>query len=161
MTDPSSNIVSEPVSTYGSNSYMDVMSILHSMPMAPQVKEQVGRRLVLEVTGENLSKAFARVDHLSSLPDGWAGDGSFAISRKVLDNLKKILLLSDDADWKEWMIAPDLNATVGLQSKQSGGCISIGEKEFSYYAEKAGKEYHASHEPITPNRVLDVMRLIL
>ena len=161
MAESTSHIASEPVLAYSTNTYADVMTMLHSMPMDPQVKEQVGRRLVLEVTGRNLSKAFSRLDHLAGLQDGWAGDGSYAVSHRVLNNLKSVLLISDDDDWKDWMIAPDVNATLVLQSKQSNGCISVGTDEFSYYAEKDGREYHASHEQFSPDAVLEIMRTIV
>ena len=161
MAESIPHIASESALAYSTNTYADVMTMLHSMPMDPQVKEQVGRRLVLEVTGRYLSKAFSRLDHLAELQDGWAGDGSYAVSSRVLSNLKSVLLISDDGDWKDWLIAPDVNATLVLQSKQSNGCISVGTDEFSYYAEKDGHEYHASHEPFAPDAVLEIMRAIV
>ena len=161
MEETTSYIASEPAPAYGMNSYIDVMSMLHAMPMNQQVKEQVGRRLVFEVTSKNLSKAFARLDHLAELKDGWAGEGSYAISRRVLNNVKSVLLVSDDEDWKEWMIGPDVNATLGLQSKLSEGCISVGAEKFSYYVEKNGKEIYGNHIPFNPEAMLKVMRSIV
>ena len=108
----------------------------------------------------NLSKAFDRLDHLATLEDGWAGKGSYAISPQVLDNLRSVLFISDDADWRDWMIGPDVNATLGLQSKKSGGSISLGADEFSYYASKDGKEFHESHVPFSSMSLLEVMRKI-
>ena len=61
---------SEPVAAYGTNSYADVMYFLHTMSLSPEVKEKVGRRLVLEVRGKYLSKAFSRLDHLEC-EEGW------------------------------------------------------------------------------------------
>ena len=151
----------EPVAAYGTNSYTDVMYFLHSMRITPEVKEKVGRRLVQEVTDKHLANAFARLDHLATLTDGWAGDGSYAVSRQVLNNIKSVLLISNDGDWEKWMISPDVNATLGLQSKSSGGNISIGTDEFSYYAEKNGKEYHASHVPFNSESLLEIMRKIV
>ena len=161
MEETTSYIASEPAPAYGMNSYSDVMMLLHTMPMDQRVKEQVGRRLVFEVRSKNLSKAFARLDHLAQLEDGWAGDGSYAISRRVLNNVRSVLLVSDDEDWKEWMIGPDVNATLGLQSKLSDGCISVGAEEFSYYVEKEGKEIYGNHIPFNPETMLKVMRSIV
>jgi len=150
----------EPVAAYGTNSYADVMNFLHTMPMSADVKEKVGRRLVQEATEKHLAKAFARLDHLATLEDGWAGDGSYAISRRVLNNVKSVLLISNDEDWKEWIIGPDVNATLTIQTKSSQAAISLGTQEFSYYAEKGDKKYRASHVPFTPAAFLQTMHTI-
>ena len=160
MEENNSNIVSEPVAVGLTNSYVDVMTMLHTMPITRKVKQQVAIRLVKELSEPSLSNAFDRLDELSHLQDGWAGEGSYAISRQVINNLKSVLLISEDEDWRGWMIGPDVNATIGLQSKSSDGSISVGTGEFSYYAEIDGQEIHASHVPFTPEALLAVMRKI-
>lgn len=145
---------------YGQNSYTDIMTYLHSIHITPEVKETVGRRLVQEVTEPALANAFEKIEHLATLRNGWAGKGSYAISPNVLKNLRQVLLISDNADWTEWTISPDVNATVGLQSKSSQALISLGVKEFSYYSDKDGNEQGDSHVAFTPETFLSVMRLI-
>ena len=98
MSENHPQIASEPAPAYGTNSYMDVMTFLHSMPMTHTVKEQVACRLTLEVTEPALAKAFDKINEMELLKDGWAGDGSYAVSRRVLNNLKSVLLISDNAD---------------------------------------------------------------
>lgn len=154
------HIVQDPIGAYGTNSYADVMSFLHTMRISPEVKEQVGRRLVLEVTSKNLAKAYARLDYLATLEKNWDGEGALPISRQVLNNVKSVLLISGDEDWKEWMIGPEPNSTLGLQSKATDACISIGSNEYSFYAEIGGKEYHGNHVEFTPSAFLDTMREI-
>ncbi len=149
---------SEPVAAYGTNSYADVMYFLHTMSLSPEVKEKVGRRLVLEVRGKYLSKAFSRLDHLATLEQDWDGHGALPISRRVLNNVKSVLAISDDADWKEWMIGPDTNATLGLQTKSTMACISIGAEDYSFFAEIGGKEYSGNHLKFTPESFLGTMR---
>ena len=146
--------------SYGRSSYVDVMTLLHSISITPEVKESVGRRLVQEVREPALANAFAQIEKLSELRKGWAGKGSHAISPVVLKNLKQVLLISDNADWTEWTISPDVNATVGLQSKSSQALISLGTEEFSYYTDKDGQEQGASHLSFTPEAFLRVMRQI-
>ena len=102
MEDNVSTKASEPTVAYGTNSYADVMYMLHTMPISPEVKERVARRLTLEVTGKNLSKAFARLDHLATLEKDWNGEGALPISRAVINNLKSVLAISDDEDWEYW-----------------------------------------------------------
>jgi hypothetical protein len=160
MEDNSQFSVKEPTAAYGINSYADVMYFLHTMRISPEVKEQVGHRLVLEVTAKNLAKAYARLDHLAELEEDWDGEGALPISRQVLNNIKSVLLISGDEDWKEWMIGPEPNATLGLQSKATDACISIGAEEYSYYGEIKGKEYHGNHVAFTPSAFLETMREI-
>ena len=112
------------------------------------------------VISRNRAKAFERLDHLATLKDGWAGKGSYAISPQVLKNVRSVLSVSNDDDWHCWMIGPDVNATLGLQSRQTGGSISVGEKEFSYYVDKEGEEYHDSHVPFSADLLLNIMRKI-
>lgn len=126
----------EPAPAYRTNSYADVMMMLYTMPITPEVKKHVGQRLVQEVAGKNLSRTIARINHLATLRDDWDGEGAQHISRRVLDNLRQVLMISADKDWERWLIAPDVNATLTLQSKVSEGTISIGAEEFSYFAEK-------------------------
>lgn len=150
----------EPMAAYGTNTYADVLYFIHSMPITPEVKEQVGRRLVLEVTGKYLSKAFARLDHLAQLKADWDGHGALPISRQVISNVKQVLAISDEEDWKEWLIGPDSNATLGLQAKSSKAAMSIGVDEYSYFAKIDGKRQGESHVKFTPETFLDTMRRI-
>lgn len=160
MEQEKANVAQEPVAAYGTNTYTSVMYLLHTMPMSPEVKERVGRRLVKEASEPNLAKAFARIDEMGNLEDGWAGDGSYAISRKVLNNLKSVLLISENEDWAEWMIGPDVNATIGLQSKTHRAMMSLGADEYSYYVRKDGKRVGDSHVQFTPESFLNIMKII-
>ena len=151
-------IASDSASASASNSYADVMYMLHSMPITHEVKEQVARRLTMEVTSKYLSKSFERLDHLAALKNNWDGEGALPISRKVINNVKNVLAISDDEDWEEWMIGPDGNATLGLQSKTTRAAISVGANEFSYFAKINGVRSGESHVAFTPEALLDVMR---
>lgn len=46
----------------------------------------------------NIAKAFDRLDYLATLGKDWDGEGALPISRQVINNLKRVLLISDDAD---------------------------------------------------------------
>lgn len=160
MEQDNANMAQEPMAAYGTNTYASVMYLLHTMSMSPEVKERVGRRLVKEVSEPALAKAFARLEELSKLEDGWAGDGSFAVSRKVLNNLRSVLLISENDDWTEWLIGPDVNATIGLQSMKNRAMISLGAEEYSYYVRKGGKRMGGSHIKFEPESFLDLMQKI-
>ena len=153
--------VGEPAAAYGTNSYADVMMMLYTMPISREVKRHVALRLVEETASDShIAKTFDRLDYLATLRRNWDGEDALPVSRQVINNLKRVLLISDNDDWKDWMIGPDTNATLGLQSANTDACISIGTEEFSYYADINGKEYHASHVKFTPKSFLDVMRTI-
>ena len=155
------DMVSEPVMTRPMTSYSDVMGYLHRIRISSEMKESIGRRLIEEATEPNLSKAFARLDHLSELKYDWDGYGAEKISYYVLENLREVLLISDNADWEEWMISPAPNGTLSLQSKQNMSAISIGDKEFSFYSCTDKGEEGDSHLPFEPSAVLNIMRRIV
>lgn len=118
----------EPVAAYGTNSYADVMMMLYSMPITSEVKEHVGHRLVLEVTGKNLSRVLARIDHLAGLKNDWDGFGASRILPAVITNIRAVVLASKDADWRNWTISPNVNGTLFLQSTKHVSSLSLGEK---------------------------------
>lgn len=151
------DMVSEPVMAHPMTSYSDVMSYLHTVHMSPEDKRRVAKRLTLEVTGKNLSRVFERLDYLASLPADWDGYGAHPVSRQVISNLKKVLLISDDDDWKDWLIGAESNATIALQSKQKRASISLGNDEYSYYAVLEGKEIGKSHLAFSPDSFLKLM----
>ena len=158
MEDDVTMKVSEPAVAYPMTSYVDAMAMIHTMHLSREDKERVGRRLVIETTEANLSNAFETLEHLSTLQYGWDGDGALPISRKVLNNLRNVLLISDDADWSKWMISPDGNATIMLQSSKRRASISVGAEEFSYYLKVDGKREGESHVDFSAPKFLSIMR---
>ena len=154
-------MASEPTAAYPTTSYMDAMAMIHTMHLTREDKERVGRRLVVETTEANLSKAFERIDHLGQLKDNWDGYGAKKISYYVLRNMRDVLLISDNEDWENWMISPAPDGTLALQSKCHTSSISVGDKEFSYYSAKGDMEDWADDVIFTPNSFLEVMRKIV
>lgn len=112
----------------------------------------------LSGVGENLLKVYKKLEHLSTLKDNWDGRGALPISDKVLNNIKSILELSNDADWTNWLIGPDVNATIRMQSKKNKASISIGANEYSYYARLNGQRLGESHITFLPDVFLSLMR---
>jgi len=161
MEDNSAVVAQDPVMARPMTSYADVMSYLHSIHISREDLGMVGKRLVLEYTSENLSKAFLRVDHLSMLQDNWDGRGAYRITPLVIRNVKDVLSVSDDGDWKDWMISPNPNGTITLQSRKQRSSISIGEHEFSYFSKPvSGQRRGESHLQFSPSLLLSIMREI-
>ena len=75
-------------------------------------KTSVAQSFLVEISEPYLSKAFARIDELSQLKEDWDGRGALPISKDVLRNIKNVLSISEGADWQNWLIAPDVNATI-------------------------------------------------
>ena len=161
MEDNEPMMAAEPAVAYATTSYDDVMGYLHRIRLTPAVKESVARRLMVEVTSPDLAKSFARLDHLSQLKGDWDGRGARKISYAVLDNLRDVLLISDNDDWKNWMISPAPNGSLSLQSKLHTASISIGDMEYSYYSSMGEAEEGESHLKFTPDSFLNVMRRIV
>ena len=151
---------SEPAVTYPMTSYADAMAMIHTMHLSREDKERVGRRLVLETTEESLSKAFDRLEQMSMLGAGWAGEGTLPVSRQAINNLKNVLLISNDEDWENWMISPESNGAICLQSKVRRSSISVGSEEFSYYTKINGQRKGESHVCFDADRFLSIMREI-
>lgn len=156
-----SDIASEPIVVRPTTSYADIMGYLHRIRITPEVKESVGRRLLAEVNEPYLAKTFSRLDHLSELKENWDGYGAEQISYSVLENLREVLLISENDDWRYWMISPAPNGTLSLQSKHHTASLSVGDDEFSYYSVKNDKEDWADHVKFTPSSFLKIMRRIV
>jgi len=161
MEDNTAVVAQDSVIARPMTSYADVMSYLHSIHISREELGMVGKRLVLEYSSENLSKAFLRVDHLSVLQDNWDGRGAYRITPLVIRNVKDVLSVSDDEDWKDWMISPNPNGTITLQSRKQRSSISIGEQEFSYFSKPvSGQRRGESHLRFSPSLLLSIMREI-
>ena len=143
-----------------SPSYYDVMEYIHSAPISFEEKKKIGLRLIEETIDPALLQAYNTIEEMSQLKQGWAGDGTLAVSPRVLSNIKNVILISNNADWEEWMIGPDVNATIGLQSKTNRALMSLGAKEFSYFVRKNGERLAASHVDFDPQVFLNTMRKI-
>jgi len=158
MEDNRVKMASEPAASSTITSYNDVMDYIHSVHMSREDKEKVAQRLTAEVTQPALAEAYDRIDHLSTLANDWDGHGALPISYKVLKNIKSVLMISQNSDWEHWMIAPDTNATIGLESEKTGAVISLGAYEYSYFAKVKGERYGESHIDFKPETFLELMR---
>ena len=141
--------------------YADVMTYLHGIDMPREVKKSVGKQLLFEAENENKAKALDRLDYLSTLKEDWDGYGAAPVSAVVIENLKNTIKISRDDDWESWMISPETNGALCLQSKRHSASISIGSSEFSYYSFTPESEIGESHIPFTIKQLLNIMRKIV
>ncbi|MCR5455313.1 MAG: hypothetical protein K6F33_10035 [Bacteroidales bacterium] len=158
----SNNIVTaeEPAVAFGTMGYGDVMSYIYRMGITDGVKERVGQRLMTESQSKYLSGTFDRVNHLATLKDNWDGEGASHVLQKVLDNIRNVLMFSDDNDWRIWTISPDVNGTLILQSDDALSAISLGCDEFSYLSRHNGTRIGKSHIKFSVDTFLNIMRTL-
>lgn len=150
----------EPIVASPMTSFMDVMGYLHSIRLTPTDKKRVGKRLLEETSSEFQAEAFERVDHLAQLRDGWDGNGALRVCYLVLRNIRDVLLISNNEDWRHWMISPDVNGTLILQSDLHKASISVGEHEYSYISRKDGHRDGKSRITFNAEAMLSTMRRI-
>lgn len=123
--------------------------------------EEVLKRAMEDYAEEResqLADVYERLSHLSSLKKGWDGRGALPVSQSVIGNVRKVMSISDKEDWEGWMISPDVNATLCLFAPNTKASISLGSREFSYFARKDGERLGESHVVFTPEVFLSVMR---
>ena len=154
-------IASEPVASHPLTSYADVMEYLHSIRISREDKQKVADRISVELKEPALSAAYDRLEHLGQLQNNWDGDGAKKVSYDALRNLRRVLLISDNDDWKFWMISPAPNGSLGLQSKLHTASISVGDSEFSFYSENSEGEDWDDNIKFTPSGFLEIMRRIV
>ena len=154
------NMAAEPTVAFGTVGYDDVMSYIYRMGIPSNIKERVGQRLMTESKGKYISDTFDRINHLSKLRDNWDGDGASHILQEVLDNIRNVLMVSDDGDWRVWTVSPDVNGTLILQSEDALSAISLGCDEYSYLSRRNDKRVAKSHIKFSADSFLNVMRTL-
>ena len=66
-----------------------------------------------------------RLDELSKLPDGWDGEGSLALSRNIVDFVKRIILLAADSSLQDWVAFPDARGYIYLDYTEDNNIAGI------------------------------------
>lgn len=66
-----------------------------------------------------------RLDELSKLPDGWDGEGSLALSRNIVDFVKRIILLATDTSLQNWVAFPDARGCIYLDYTEDNNIAGV------------------------------------
>lgn len=99
---------------------------------------------------KNQLDQMAQLDKLDSLKENWDGEGALPLSKKVVENSRKIIQKADDKTLASWTFSPETNGTLILQKNDNTSCISIGEKDYSAVSSTDVK----SHEPFSVNNIV-------
>lgn len=79
------------------------------------------------------SRIKVALDKFFFLKAGWDGLEALPVSESAIRNVSQLLIISDNRDWYNWTVEPNINGTVILRHSSRMAGISIGTDAFSYY----------------------------
>lgn len=110
--------------------------------------------------GNEKSRIKVALDKLFYLKAGWDGLDALPVSESVLHNVSLLLAESENQDWQDWTVEPNVNGTVILRHNSRMGGISIGSDAFSYYQKEGNNVVGRDAVDFAISEVLSVMRSI-
>ena len=113
----------------------------------------------LAFTGDAL-RLWDRTVELSSLKPGWDGADAMPMQKRTVQNVQRLIKAGVSSDFKEWVLFPDDNGTMLLQSKDGTASISIGNSSYSFVSTKGGQIKAEERVRFSPMAVLNTMRTI-
>lgn len=122
-----------------------------------EVRRNVAVAFAKKVRDAVYQEQLDRLAELASLKANWDDDGALPIENEVIQNVEQLIEQSDDNDLKKWVLFPDINGTILLESKSGDASISIGNKEFSF----AGSHLQGNNKKLSTASLLSVMRQII
>ena len=157
MEDNKPIMAAEPA-TYTPTAFDTVISYLHSSHMPIETKRAVYLQLQAEVADENLGYMKRRLKEFAGLQPGWDGEDAQPVLPEVTTFMNQLLHSCNSLELTDWSLFPNVNGTFLLQRKNAA--ISIGLKEFSYYAEAKDKVIGLDHQPLSIESVLSTIEQI-
>lgn len=158
MEDKNSMKVSEPVAAYSPTTFDTVISYLHSSQLPMETKRVVYLQLQAEVADENLGCMKRRLKEFAGLQPGWDGEDAQPVLPEIADFMGPLLRSCDSLELADWSLFPNVNGTFLLQRKKAA--ISIGQSEYSYFAEGKDKIMGLDHQPLSIESVLNTIETI-
>ena len=152
------DVASEPVVGYAPTMFDTVISYLRSSRMPIETKRAVYLQLQAEVADENLGYLKRRLKEFADLQSGWDGDDAQPILPEVTAFMEQLLRSCNSRELSDWALFPNVNGTFLLQRKNAA--ISIGQKEYSYYAESRSEAIGHDHQPLTIGNVIKTIEKI-
>ena len=97
---------------------------------------------------------------LSNLQAGWDGAGARPMHKKVVQNVQRVIKAGISSDFQNWVLFPDDNGTLLMQSKDGMASISIGNNSYSFVCTQDGKIKAGESVKFSPMAVLNTIRTI-
>ena len=92
----------------------------------------------IDFTGDAL-RLWKRTLELAELTAGWDGAQALPMEKKALQNMQRLIKAGESTDFRQWVLFPDDNGTILMQSKDGKASISIGNNSYSFVCTKEGK----------------------
>lgn len=158
MEDKDTMRVSEPVATYTPTAFDTVISYLHSSHMPMETKRAVYLQLQAEVADENLGYMKRRLKEFARLQHGWDGEEAQPVLPEVVSFMDMLLHSVNSLEVSDWSLFPNINGTLLLQ--RNNAAISIGQNEYSYFAEGKDKVMGHDHQSLSIESVIKTIETI-
>ena len=158
MEDNGIIMAAEPSAAYTPTMFDTVIRHLHSYHMPMDTKRAVYLQLQAEVADENLGYMKRRLKEFASLQSGWDGEDAQPLLPEATVFMDHLLRSCSSKQLSDWSLFPNVNGTYLLQRKNAA--ISIGQKEYSYFAEAGNKAIGLDHQPLSIESVRKTIETI-
>lgn len=135
-----------------------LISFLYDSNIPVETKQSICNKLKSEIAEENLRYLKERVAEFSALSEGWDGEEAQPLLPEATENIKKLLRACKPRDVADWALFPNVNGTYLLQKQHA--LVSIGDKQFTYWAEADGKDIGEEYVLFSVSSVLQAIRMI-
>ena len=115
--------------------------------------------VALALNGDAL-RLWKRTEELATLPAGWDGAEAMPMQKKAVQNVQRLIKAGFSSDFKDWVLFPDDNGTLLMQSKDGNASISIGNTSYSFVCMKEGTVKAGEALKFTPASVLKTIRTV-
>jgi hypothetical protein len=113
--------------------------------------------VAIVLTGDAL-RLWNRTTELASLAKGWDGASAMPIEKKAVQNMQRLIKAGVSKDFSGWVLFPDDNGTLLMQSKDGMASISIGNSSYSFVYTKDGKVNAGENIRFSAIKVLKTLR---
>ena len=111
------------------------------------------------LTGDAL-RLWNRTIELAALTAGWDGAQALPMEKKALLNMQRLIKAGESKDFKQWVLFPDDNGTILMQSKDGKASISIGNNSYSFVSTKDGKVNAGQNVKFSAVSALKILRAL-
>ena len=113
--------------------------------------------VAIVLTGDAL-RLWNRTAELAALAKGWDGASAMPIEKKTVQNMQRLIKAGVSEDFSGWVLFPDDNGTLLMQSKDGMASISIGNSSYSFVYTKDGKVNAGENIRFSAIKVLKTLR---
>ena len=104
------------------------------------------------------SRIKVALDKLSYLKSGWDGLDALPVCAEAVSNVLQLLAVSENKDWQDWTIEPNINGTLTLRTRSHTSAISLGSDSFSFFVKEGKSITGKDNIPFTAEAVVKFMK---